>query len=67
GRGEQGMLELPSEIASEKTLREQVLEAHRTLMELSHDNHDMFKDLVNALEQEQVQDEEAAPGIRRAV
>ena len=47
-----GMLELPREVVSEDKLREQVLEAHKTLMSLNAHNRDSFKDLVDALEQE---------------
>lgn len=49
---EAGLLELPHEMCSEDALRDQVLEAHKTLMSLSEDNCDKFKDLVSALEDE---------------
>ncbi len=42
----------PREMLSEDALREQVLEAHKTLMNLNQKNRDKFKDLVSALEQE---------------
>ncbi len=44
--------ELPVEIMSESTLREQVIEAHKVLMSLNEKNHDEFRDLVDALEHE---------------
>jgi anti-anti-sigma factor len=47
------MGELPAEVVSEAALRQQVLEAHRTLMQLNDNNLVAFKDLVAALEQEQ--------------
>ena len=47
-----GLLELPREVVSEDALREQVLEAHKTLMSLNAHNRDSFKDLVTALEHE---------------
>lgn len=49
---EPDMRELPQEITSEESMREQVLDAHRTLMGLTEENHDKFCDLVDALEQE---------------
>lgn len=51
----EGMLELPQEIISEDMLRDQVLEAHKTLMSLNAENRDQFKDLVKALEDEKLQ------------
>ena len=42
----------PKAMLSEDALREQVLEAHKTLMSLNQENRDKFKDLVSALEQE---------------
>lgn len=59
---ESGMLELPHEVCSEDALRDQVLEAHRTLMSLSDDNCSKFRDLVTALESECGHQ----PGIRRS-
>lgn len=49
------MLELPSEAVSEDVLRDQVLEAHKTLMTLNKENRDEFQDLVAALEEEKLQ------------
>ena len=46
------MGELPTEIVSEKNLREQVIEAHRVLMSLNESNREEFRDLVEALETE---------------
>ncbi len=46
------MAELVAEQFSETALRSQVLEAHKTLMDLNHRNHDQFCDLVTALESE---------------
>ena len=45
-------LQLPQEVASEASLKEQVLEAHRTLMSMNEDNYQNFKELVEALENE---------------
>ena len=45
--------ELPAQIVSDSVLREQVIEAHRALMNLNETNLVAFKDLVNALQQEQ--------------
>lgn len=39
----------PKEI-DEDTMRDQVINAHRVLMDMNEQNHDQFKDLVNALE-----------------
>ena len=44
--------ELPCGRVSEGEMRQQVLDAHRTLMSMNDTNHDTFKDLVNALESE---------------
>ncbi len=44
--------ELPVEIMSEASLRNQVIEAHKVLMSLNEKNHDEFRDLVDALENE---------------
>jgi anti-anti-sigma factor len=46
------MHELPAEITSEAVMRDQVLDAHRTLMALGDQNYDKFQDLVEALEYE---------------
>ena len=42
----------PKEMLTEEALREQVLEAHKTLMSLNQKNRDKFKELVSVLEQE---------------
>lgn len=47
-----GLQELPTEITSEEVLRDQVLDAHKTLMALGDQNLDKFQDLVEALEDE---------------
>ena len=47
-----GLQELPTEITSEEVLRDQVLDAHKTLMTLGDQNLDKFQDLVEALESE---------------
>ncbi len=47
-----GLQELPTEITSEEVLRDQVLDAHKTLMALADQNFDKFQDLVEALENE---------------
>jgi anti-anti-sigma factor len=41
---------IPMVPGSEDTVREQVLEAHRVLMEVSADNRERFRDLVSTLE-----------------
>jgi anti-anti-sigma regulatory factor len=46
------LIELPQEVASEDAMRDQVLEAHKTLMALNEDNRARFRDLVDALEEE---------------
>jgi len=48
-----GAMELPTHVMSEELLREQVLDAHRTLMKLNKHNEECFSDLVEALEAEQ--------------
>ena len=58
--------ELPPKIVSEAVLREQVLEAHKTLMGLNENNLIAFQDLVAALEQEQGQACAAQPRKARA-
>ena len=45
-------IELPTEQTSEEELRRQVIEAHRVLMGLNEENEMVFKDLVEALEEE---------------
>lgn len=47
-----GALELPTHVMSEELLREQILDAHRTLMDLNEHNEACFCDLVDALEAE---------------
>jgi anti-anti-sigma factor len=47
-----GLQELPTEITSEEVMREQVLDAHKTLIALDDQNCDKFQDLVDALESE---------------
>jgi anti-anti-sigma factor len=47
-----GLSELPAIEASQTEVREHVLEAHRTLMELNESNRLEFRDLVSALESE---------------
>ena len=58
-----GLCELPQEVVCEETLREQVIDAHRTLMKITDDNHTKFHDLVDALENEQA---DSRPGAARA-
>jgi hypothetical protein len=41
---------IPMVPGSEDAVREQVLEAHRVLMEVSADNRERFRDLVSTLE-----------------
>jgi anti-anti-sigma factor len=45
--------ELPTQMVSESALRQQVVEAHKVLMQLNTKNHSSFFDLVEALEKEQ--------------
>ena len=47
-----GLQELSTEITSEEFLRDQVLDAHKTLMALGDQNLGKFQDLVEALEDE---------------
>ena len=54
------MAELPPQIVSERVLRDQVLEAHRTLMNLNEKNLIAFNDLVAALLQEQQEQQGAS-------
>ena len=42
--------ELPAQVLSEEQVREQVLEAHRLLMDLNEHNRKAFTDLVSSLE-----------------
>ena len=46
-------VEFPRQYLSEDQLREQVIDAHRVLMSLNENNRFAFKNLVEALEQEQ--------------
>ena len=45
--------ELPLVVCAEDTMRKQVLEAHRTLMNFNAENFEKFHDLVDALEKEE--------------
>lgn len=45
--------ELPTQLASEETMRSQVLEAHKILMAMNEKNRACFCNLVDALEEEQ--------------
>jgi len=45
--------EMPEQVLPESQLRDEVLEAHRILMDLNENNRHQFKDLVMALEAEQ--------------
>jgi anti-anti-sigma factor len=57
--GEIGPLgELPTQLVSEEALRDQVLEAHKVLIDVSDENESKFKDLVEALECEKEQGSE---------
>lgn len=59
--------ELPTEITSEEAMRDQVLDAHKTLMALDDQNCDKFQDLVEALEYEKEQEgsgEKPGPATR---
>ena len=42
--------EIPAVACEEGKVKQQVLEAHRTLMSMNDENADAFKDLVNTLE-----------------
>ncbi len=46
----QELVELAPKETDEREVRENVLCAHRVLMDLNEHNHEQFKDLVNALE-----------------
>ncbi len=46
-------IELPTRVMNEEQLKEQVLEAHKTLMKLNKHNEECFRDLVTALEAEE--------------
>ena len=61
GDSEGGLAELPCKDASEEDLREEVLQAHKTLMNLDEGNQDKFRNLVEALEEEK-----ASASARRA-
>ena len=43
--------EIPVVKGSEEAVKQKVIEAHRTLMDISEENRIRFKDLINALEQ----------------
>ncbi len=59
--------ELPIKISSEAVLRDQVLDAHKTLMALGDLNFDKFQDLVKALEYEKAHEcSEGEPGHPRS-
>ncbi|MFP8965466.1 STAS domain-containing protein [Pokkaliibacter sp. CJK22405] len=45
-----GLKEMPMVDGSEDTVRNTIIEAHRTLMSLNDKNRDAFKDLVSSLE-----------------
>lgn len=49
-------IELPTRVMNEEQLKKQVLDAHKTLMKLNQHNEECFRDLVNALEAEQIED-----------
>lgn len=51
------LAELPAQDASEPELREQVIDAHRTLMKLNGKNNACFLNLVEALECEKLNEE----------
>ncbi|MDZ7686101.1 MAG: STAS domain-containing protein [Gammaproteobacteria bacterium] len=53
--------ELPTQIASDDELCEQVIEAHRVLMSLNQANEDTFRDLVESLENEQLAQQIESP------
>ena len=60
-----GLAELPmAHDLDERTLRERVIQAHQTLMQLNESNREVFKSLVEALEQEGVA-APATPPFRR--
>ncbi len=62
-QSEQNLAELPvATDLDEETLRTQVIEAHKTLMAMNQQNHDTFKDLVGALEEERRQQPPLANG-----
>ncbi|MDG1943103.1 MAG: STAS domain-containing protein [Halioglobus sp.] len=45
------IVEIPVVKGSEEAVKQKVIEAHRTLMNISEENRIRFKDLINALEQ----------------
>ena len=49
------LAELPRMAASEKNIRQRVLDAHRTLMSLNEANQEAFQDLVAALESDELE------------
>ena len=46
----EGLEEIVPKSLDEGQMKEQVLDAHKILMDMSSDNYEQFKDLVNALE-----------------
>ncbi len=56
--------ELPSQLASEEVLREQVIDAHRVLMSLNDANEEAFRDLVESLEHEQPDSQPPVRAVR---
>lgn len=58
---DQALKELPISELSEAELRENVLNAHKVLMNLNKHNREQFKDLVATLEQD-VEDQAAFGG-----
>ena len=59
--------ELATEVVSEDEMRAQVIEAHRTLMDLNESNREAFRDLVESLESEQLASQPTSqPRVRAA-
>ncbi len=58
-------LEMPTHVMAEETLREQVLDAHRTLMKMNDHNFACFRDLVEALEAEALPADSAESPARK--
>jgi len=46
------IVELPTVIGCEESVKQKVIEAHRVLMGISDENRDRFKDLITALERD---------------
>lgn len=57
-------VELPTRVMNEEQLKAQVLDAHKTLMKLNKHNEECFRDLVAALEAEELS--ETVAGAPRA-